>query len=475
LPTSPRRTVKALVLAAAVVLAACAPAGAVTGHGLTGYVTDADTGLRLAGASVTWNGTTVPAPQASTDAGGRYLFTGLDPSTSGSLAVVGPAGWDRQSVDAIALPAAELGNQNVALHRDWAATAGGATATATDDTVAGCTSAAALDNDRGTGWSASATHPADDPPALTIALPQAIEVRQLVLDPTSACGHDPGAALGRYRVQTSSDGTTWATALEGTLGADARGAASTLAPAAAATGVRYVRLQLLSAQDPAATTIDVRELQVFGVAPNVAPVGTLAAEAPRNYIKGIVRLRAAFTDGDSTILRYLWDFDGDGRYDQATVGPGVAHVWAGAGTYHVTVAVRDFRGGLGTAAIDLRIIDPAAVVETVPQRKPLITFDPPIGIDLATRIACASKCTFTAKMVLTARTAKRIHAKRRAVLAMTRKTEGPGLGSWTLTLPNATVKLLRKAKLKSVTVRLTASAVDQQKRRTTVHRWVRFR
>jgi hypothetical protein len=58
---------------------------------------------------------------------------------------------------------------------------------------------------------------------------------------------------------------------------------------------------------------------------------------------------------------------------------------------------------------------------------------------------------------------------------MTRKTEGPGLGSWTLTLPKATVKLLRKAKLKSVTVRLTASAVDQQKRRTTVHRWVRFR
>jgi hypothetical protein len=56
-----------------------------------------------------------------------------------------------------------------------------------------------------------------------------------------------------------------------------------------------------------------------------------------------------------------------------------------------------------------------------------------------------------------------------------RTTEGPGLGSWTLTLPKATVKLLRRAKLKKVTVRLTASAVDQQKRRTTVHRWVRFR
>jgi hypothetical protein len=56
-----------------------------------------------------------------------------------------------------------------------------------------------------------------------------------------------------------------------------------------------------------------------------------------------------------------------------------------------------------------------------------------------------------------------------------RSTVAAGLGSWTLTLPNATVKLLRKAKLKTVTVRLTASAVDQQKRRTTVHRWVKFR
>jgi hypothetical protein len=121
------------------------------------------------------------------------------------------------------------------------------------------------------------------------------------------------------------------------------------------------------------------------------------------------------------------------------------------------------------------VTDPSVAVEPVLQRKPLITFDPPLGIDLAARIACASKCTFTAKMVLTARTAKRIHAKRRTVMTFKRTSEGAGLASWTLTLPTATVRLLRKAKLKTVTVRLTASAVDQQKRRTTVHRWVRFR
>ncbi|HMJ36159.1 MAG TPA: discoidin domain-containing protein [Baekduia sp.] len=475
MPMSPRTTVTALLLAAAAALAATAPAGAVTSHGLNGYVTDADTGLGLNGSSVTWNGTTSPAPQVTTDGTGRFLFTGLDPGTTGSLAVVGPAGWDRKSVGGVTLPATDLGTQNVPLHRDWATPAGGASASANDGSVPGCASAAAVDNDRATGWSASATRPADDPPALTVTLPQTIDVRQLVLDPTSACDHAAGAALGRYRVQTSGDGASWATALEGELGADARGAATMLSPAVNAGGVRYVRLQLLSAQDPASPTIDVRELQVFGVGPNQPPAGTVSAGAERNYIKGIVRLRASFTDADSSILRYLWDFDGDGRYDQATNGPAVAHVWSGPGVYHVTVGARDFRGALGTASLDVRITDPSALVEAVPQRKPLITFDPPLGIDLPTRIACASKCTFTAKMVLTARTAKRIHAKRRTAMTFKRSTVAAGLGSWTLTLPNATVKLLRKAKLKTVTVRLTASAVDRQKRRTTVHRWVKFR
>jgi hypothetical protein len=475
LTLSPRRTATALVLAVAAALAAGSPAGAAPGHGIQGFVGDADTGLRLNGASVAWHGTTSPIPQATTEGAGRFLFTGLDGGSTGSLVVTGPPGWERQSVDGMVLPADDLATQNVTLHRDWATPAGGASVSANDESVAGCPPAAAVDTDRATGWSASASRPADAPPTLTVALPDAIEVRAFVLDPTSTCGHAAGAALGRYRIETSPDGATWATAAEGELGADARGRISGIAPTANAAGVRHVRLVLLSAQDAASPTIDLRELEVFGVAPNVPPAGTVALDAAPNYIKSVVRLRATFSDTDSTIVRYLWDFDGDGQFDQATNGPVVAHVWAGTGTYHVTVGVRDFRGGLGTASVDVRIADPNALVEAVPQRKPLITFDPALGIDLPVRIACASKCTFTASMVLTRRTAKRIHAPRLKVFAFKRSTQGPGLGSWTLTLPQKTVRLLRRAKLKKVTVRLTASAIDQQKRRTTVHRWVRFR
>jgi PKD domain/F5/8 type C domain len=472
--SSARRTATATLVALAAVVAAATPASAFTR--MNGIVSDADTGLPLGQSTVTWQGTMTPVPQATTDAGGRFLFV-LDGGTTGTLQVAGPAGWDRVDVGPIALPADGAVGQAVTVHRDWALTAGGAKVSSDDESgaPAGCGSAALADGDRGTGWSASATRPATDPPETGIELPGTIDVRTIVIDPSSACSHPAGAALGRYRVETSADGSRWATALEGELGAADRGTAVELTPTANATGVRFVRLVALSAQDPASPTVDVRELKVFGVGPNAAPSGALATEAPRSYRNAVIRLHASFTDADSSIVRYLWDFDGDGAWDQATVGPIVSHVWAGAGTYHVTVGVRDFRGALGTASLDLRIIDPDVPLEAIPQRKPLITFDPPEGIDLPTRIACASICSYKVTIVTTKRMARKLHLKRRTVLTFKSKTEGPGLGSWTLELPKSFVKKLRRAHLKKVTLRLTATAVDQQKRRSTVHRWVTFR
>jgi hypothetical protein len=455
----------ALVAAVAACVAATSGAAhaGLVGGGLTGYVTDADTGLGLGGATLTWNGTTRPAPSLTTDAGGRYLLTGLDAGTAGSLGVAGPAGYEKTSVDGITLPPADIGTQNVAIHRDWAA---GAATTTGDATAppAGCEPAKATDNDRATGWSATPGA------ALTVTLPQPVDLSAIAVTPGAVCGHAPGAALGGYRVETSPDGATWATAAAGTLSGT-----SDATTAATAPGVRYVRLVALAPQDATAATADVRELQVFGAGPNRPPSGTVATDAPKSYIKNVIRLRAAFTDPDSTIVRYLWDFDGDGRFDQATISPQVAHVWTVPGTYHVVAGARDFRGGLGTTALDLRVIDPGALVDPVIQRRPLITFDPVDGIDLPVRIACSSVCTFTARLVMPKATAKALRAPRRTVLSLKKKTEGPGLGSWTIELPGKTIKLLRRAHRKTLRVRLTASAVDQQKRRTTVHRWVTFR
>jgi hypothetical protein len=469
--SSSRRTVPALLAAAAAAVLATACAGltagaapaSLIGGGLTGYVTDADTGLGLGGASLTWNGTTAPAPSLRTSPDGRYLFTGLEAGSTGALTVAGPAGYQQTTIGPIALPADDLATRNVAVHRVWSE--GAPTTAAPDATAApGCEPAQATDDDRATGWSTTG------PAALTVALPVPVDTTTVVLTPGGACGHGDGAALKDYKIETSPDGAAWTGAASGALsGTGEQWVAVTAA------GARYVRLTALTAQDPSAATIDLRELQVLGGGPNVAPTGTVSTDAPKNSIKSVVRFRAAFTDPDSTIVRYLWDFDGDGRFDQATTAPQVAHVWSAAGTYRLTVGARDFRGALGTTTYDLRIIDPAIPVEPIVQRKPLITFDPVDGIDLPIRIACSSVCTLTVKVVLPERTAKAIKAKRRTILTLRKKTEGPGLGSWTIELPSKTIKLLKKAHKKSVRVRLTATAVDKQKRRTTVARWVTFR
>lgn len=462
--SSSRRTAVAALAVAAVLTAALSSAASASliGGGVSGTVTDADTGLPLGGAAVTWLGTTTPAPSRATDANGDFLLAGLEAGSAGALAIAGPTGYERTAVPNLALPADGVLTQDVALHRDWAA---GAPASATPDaSVAGCDPAKATDNDAATGWSTSG------PSTLTVQLPAPVDLSTVVLTPAGACGHPDAAALKDYKIEASPDGATWSTVAAGALSGTADQSI-----AVAGTATRYVRLSALTAQDPSAGTIDLRELQVYGGGPNVAPSGTLAVLAPKNPINSIVRLRAAFTDPDSAILRYLWDFDGDGRFDQATAGPQVAHVWGAAGTYTVVVGARDFRGALGTTSLALRITDPATPVEPVIQRKPLIVFDPVDGIDLPVRIACSSVCTFTAKLVLTKATATAIKSKHRTILTMKKRTEGPGLGSWTIELPSRTVKLLRKAHRTSVKARLTASAVDRQKRRTTVRRWVTFR
>ena len=85
------------------------------------------------------------------------------------------------AVDGISVPVGAFVQQDVALRRNWATVPGGARlASATDDASAGagCGAAAAVDGDRTTGWSASASHPPTDPPTLTVELP-AVHVRPL--------------------------------------------------------------------------------------------------------------------------------------------------------------------------------------------------------------------------------------------------------------------------------------------------------
>jgi hypothetical protein len=476
--TFPRRIAALAALALAATLAPAGGAWAVTGLG--GYVTDADTGLGVGQAKVsfTQDGSSSIPPMATTDPTGRFLFSALS-GVTGRLDVAGPAGWLSAGFDGVAVPAGGFVQQDVGLRRDWAAIPGGAKLAGTsDDTraAAGCGAAAALYGDQATGWSAAVPAPSAAAPTLTAELPTSVDVDTLRLVAGAVCGDDAGAALGRYRVETSADGGAWTTAAVGELGAADRGHPVVLVPAAVAPGVRFVRLTALGAQDPGAPQIDVRELQVLGKGPNVAPGdGVITLDTNRPQPKTVVNLTATFTDPDSTIVRYLWDFDNDGTWDQATLGPRVSHVWAGSGSYRVTAGARDFRGALGTASLSLRVAEIGAPVEPVLDRKPLVAFDPATGVSLPFRVRCAVQCRITGDMTIARALKRRLKLKSRVVARISKVYGGGGLADYQLTLNRRVTRKLQRSNLRKIKVLARVKVLDAKRRTTKASRRVTLR
>jgi F5/8 type C domain/PKD domain len=462
--THARKIAAVAAFAAAATLAVAGPGSAATGLG--GYVTDGDSGLGVNQASVSFvqDGSSA-TPSATTDPTGRYLFAALS-GVTGRLSVVGPPGWLSAEVGGIAVPTLQFVQRDVTLRRNWAAVPGGARlAGATDAGTPECAPGAALDGDRASGWSAAAPAPEADAPTLTVELPTAVDVEGIGLEAGAVCGDDPGAALGRYTVQTSPDGATWTTAADGQLAEADRGVPVVMAPSAGAAQVRFVRVALLGAQDPAATRIDLRELQVLGKGPNQPPRdGSVTLDVDRVQPKALVRLTASFTDTDSSIVHYLWDFDGDNAWDQATLGPRVSHVWSGSGTYQVSVGARDFRGALGVASRSVRVAAIGAPVEPILDRKPILAFDPADGPSVPFRVRCSLQCRVTGDLTITRALARRLGLRSRRVARINKVYAGGGLADYRLTLNHKVVRRLQRTKLRKIRAVARVKVLDAKKR-----------
>jgi PKD repeat protein len=66
---------------------------------------------------------------------------------------------------------------------------------------------------------------------------------------------------------------------------------------------------------------------------------------------------ATSTDDDGTIVRYRWDFTGDGVYDRSTTSPAATWTWGSAGTYPVTLTVTDSSGLTASTTISVTVAD----------------------------------------------------------------------------------------------------------------------
>ena len=361
------------------------PPGGPTGT-VTGVVTDADSGLPRAGLSVGLGGHTTPNAEElladTTDADGRYTITDVPVGTYPKLAVAPDAGFDPFVARNIVVNTNATTTQDASVRRDWAALSGGATVeSVSDDTGAdfGCGVDEAFDQSQGTTWSAfNPTSPDPDnpgagPPTVVLKLPATINVTAFLLDPSAGCGDGASATTREYKLETSTDGATFSVAVNGT-GAneftDANIGRLTRVEPTGATGanVRYLRLTLLSPlregddclpQTCSGTDfIDFSELEILGGAPNVLPSGTLTVDDASVTPGTTVAFEAAFTDPDSKITGYDWDFDGNGTVDRTTAEPSTSFTFSSLGTFASRVSAKDFRGGAGTATREVTVAPP---------------------------------------------------------------------------------------------------------------------
>ncbi|WP_375425822.1 M36 family metallopeptidase [uncultured Friedmanniella sp.] len=168
--------------------------------------------------------------------------------------------------------------------RDWAAASGGgevASFTGPDFTPYGCGPDRAIDLSQGNGWGTTTGTDGSPtntmiPKAVVVHLADAITLSSFAVDPSNTCGDDASSATGKYRIDTSPNGSTWTLAASGTFTKANVGRLNAVPVASPVANVSYVRFTMLSPQVPGFASncpdggytgcqyTDMTELEVYG-------------------------------------------------------------------------------------------------------------------------------------------------------------------------------------------------------------------
>ncbi|MEU7904587.1 M36 family metallopeptidase [Actinoplanes sp. NPDC049118] len=217
---------------------------------VTGKVTDTDTGLAIAGATVGFGGHLSGFASdyvAVTAADGTYTINGVLPGTYPEV-YTQAVGFD--SIAKTVYVGARANRVDWPLRRDWAATAGGSSVesfTGPDFTAYRCGPTHLFDQSSGSGWG-SEVAAGGTGQNVVVKLPQAVDIEELTLDPTATCGDGASAATGRFRVETSPDGSAWTVAAVGQFGEADRNRSNPVSLTAGTTDVQFLRYTMLSSQ-----------------------------------------------------------------------------------------------------------------------------------------------------------------------------------------------------------------------------------
>ena len=231
---------------------------------LEGVVTDKDTGEPVKGAIVAFGG------HASgfhgdlvgvTKKDGSYKVKKILFGTYPDIFASGPG------YDTVVVPSLTIGSPKTTLdfqiRRDWAALSGGgsiADFNGPDFTDFGCGPSGAIDQSEGNGW--GSTTDGDDgaatghvtPKFVVVKLPRAVDVSEIQVNPSNTCGDGGSAATRGWRVEVSSDGTTFTAVSSGVFYLGNRAKENTVFTGSQS-NVLYVKFWMLNPQVPTAPTV----------------------------------------------------------------------------------------------------------------------------------------------------------------------------------------------------------------------------
>jgi hypothetical protein len=214
---------------------------------LTGTVLDQDSGAPVNGATIGFGGHASGFAGdyvAISAADGKYTITGIIPGTYPKVFARG-AGYDAQTRTVSVKSGSNRLDWQV--RRDWAASGGGATvvsATGPDYTAYGCGPIQLIDQSQSTGWGSDVAAAGQN---VVVKLPVAVNISELVINPSATCGDDVTAGTGKFRVETSPDNAAWTVAATGQF-PNGTVTPTTVALTAGGTSVAYLRFTMLTTQ-----------------------------------------------------------------------------------------------------------------------------------------------------------------------------------------------------------------------------------
>jgi len=128
----------------------------------------------------------------------------------------------------------------------------------------------------------------------------------------------------------------------------------------------------------------------------VKPAGSPTAIASANPTTGFATLKVDFTGSgvdDGTIVKYEWDFDGDGTYDWTSTATGnTFYNYTAPGVYNATLRVTDNDGLTDTAVVKISVATGLTATLSTD------LFDPTVGQTVQINTAITGSATITIKI-----------------------------------------------------------------------------